>query len=77
MLILLVLLIVAGIAAYLYRKQIYVAVQEKRLSNTVSKLEDAIAAHELELRDKYLALKAKLESSIRTTKSEIEASKKP
>lgn len=68
------LLLVAGalVAAYLYRKQIQIAIQERRLSNAVKEAEDAIAGHEPQVVAAAQKVMADAKATIARLKSELE-----
>jgi len=75
MLLLLLLVIGAAIAVYVYRKQIQIAIQERRLSNAVKEAEDAISGHKLDVAEAAQKVIADAKSIIARLKSELDAKK--
>jgi uncharacterized protein (UPF0333 family) len=66
---LLLLLVLLGVLAYIYRTEIYIAVQTLRSKNLGAKAEDAIARADNVARDAALKAKAAIDALIAKAKS--------
>lgn len=66
-------LVVIGLAAlaYVFRKQIQIAIQERRLSNAVKTAEDAIAGHEPQVVAEAQKIIADAKATIERLKNEL------
>jgi uncharacterized protein HemX len=71
MLLLLLVVIVLAVVAYVYRKQIQLAYQNRRLSNAIKSAQDAIASHEAEAAAKAKAIIADARGIIARLETEI------